>query len=48
MNVNLSLTDDLANFVKDKVSGGCYSSSSEVIREAPRLMEKIDRQDAQG
>jgi antitoxin ParD1/3/4 len=33
--------------VKDKVSGGRYSSSSEVIREALRLMEKIDRQDVE-
>jgi len=40
MNMNVSLPDDLANFVKDKVSGGRYSSSSEVIRETLRLMEK--------
>jgi antitoxin ParD1/3/4 len=47
MNMNVSLPDDLANFVKDKVSGGCYSSSSEVILEALRLMEQIDRQDVE-
>jgi antitoxin ParD1/3/4 len=47
MNMNVSLTDELANFVKAKVSGGRYSSSSEVVREALRLMEKIERQEAE-
>ena len=47
MNMNVSLTDELANFVKDKVSTGRYGSSSEVIREALRLMEKHDRQEAE-
>jgi len=47
MNMNISLTDELASFVKAKVSGGRYSSSSEVIREALRLMEKVEQQDAE-
>jgi antitoxin ParD1/3/4 len=47
MNMNVSLTDELANFVKAKVSAGRYSSSSEVVREALRLMEKNDLQDAE-
>ena len=47
MNMNVSLTDELANFVKAKVSAGRYSSSSEVVREALRLMEKHDMQDAE-
>lgn len=47
MNMNVSLTDDLANFVKTKVSGGRYSSSSEVVREALRLMEKSEQQEAE-
>jgi antitoxin ParD1/3/4 len=47
MNMNVSLTDELANFVKAKVSAGRYSSSSEVVREALRLMEKNDQQDAE-
>ena len=46
MNMNVSLTDELANFVKAKVAAGRYSSSSEVVREALRLMEKIERQEA--
>jgi len=32
MNMNVSLTEELANFVKAKVSGGRYASSSEVVR----------------
>ena len=39
MNMNVSLPEELANFVKDKVSTGRYGSSSEVVREALRLME---------
>jgi len=47
VNMNVSLTDDLANFVKAKVAAGRYASSSEVIREALRLMEKIEQQEAE-
>lgn len=47
MNMNVSLTKELANFVKAKVSGGRYASSSEVVREALRLMEKLERQEAE-
>jgi putative addiction module CopG family antidote len=47
MNMNISLTEELANFIKTKVSGGRYSSSSAVVREALRLMEEIERQDAE-
>ncbi len=47
MNMNVSLTKELANFVKGKVSTGRYSSSSEVVREALRLMEKVETQEAE-
>ena len=47
MNMNVSLTEELANFVKAKVSAGRYTSSSEVVREALRLMEKIEPQEAE-
>jgi antitoxin ParD1/3/4 len=40
--MNVSLTDELASFVKIKVESGRYTSSSEVIREALRLLEKQD------
>jgi antitoxin ParD1/3/4 len=47
MNMNVSLTDELANFVEAKVAAGRYTSSSEVVREALRLMEKVERQEAE-
>jgi antitoxin ParD1/3/4 len=47
MNMNVSLTDELADYVKAKVAGGRYSSSSEVVREALRLMEKTEQQEAE-
>lgn len=42
MNINVSLPDELAEFIKSKVSSGRYSSSSEVVREALRLLERHD------
>jgi antitoxin ParD1/3/4 len=47
MNMNVSLPEELANFVKAKVSTGRYGSSSEVVREALRLMEKTEQQEAE-
>jgi antitoxin ParD1/3/4 len=47
VNMNVSLTEELAHFVKAKVSGGRYTSSSEVVREALRLMEKVEQQEAE-
>jgi len=47
MNMNVSLTEELANFVKAKVSAGRYTSSSEVVREALRLMEKVEQKEAE-
>jgi antitoxin ParD1/3/4 len=47
MNMNVSLTDELASFIKAKVSAGRYSSSSEVVREALRLMEKMEQQETE-
>ncbi len=47
MNMNVSLPEELAKFVKDKVSTGRYGSSSEVVREALRLMEKTEQREAE-
>ena len=47
MNMNVSLTDELANFVRAKVADGRYASSSEVVREALRLMEKTEKREAE-
>lgn len=37
-----SLTDELSEFVKAKVSSGRYTSASEVVREALRIMEQTE------
>jgi antitoxin ParD1/3/4 len=42
MNINVSLTDELHEFVKAKVECGRYTSASEVVREALRIMEQTD------
>ena len=47
MNMNVSLTDELAQFVKAKVETGRYASSSEVVREALRLLERQDVEEAE-
>ena len=47
MNMNVSLPEELANFVKDKVATGRYGSSSVVVREALRLVEKTELQKAE-
>ncbi len=41
--MHVSLTPHLEELVRDKVKSGLYNSSSEVVREALRLMEERDR-----
>jgi len=41
--MNVSLTPELDRFVSGKVESGRYTSASEVIREALRLLEEHDR-----
>jgi antitoxin ParD1/3/4 len=41
--LNVSLTPQLDKFVVKKVASGRYTSASEVIREALRLMEERDQ-----
>jgi antitoxin ParD1/3/4 len=41
--MNVSLTPELEEFVEHKVASGLYGSSSEVVRDALRLMEERDR-----
>jgi antitoxin ParD1/3/4 len=43
MPMNVNLTPQLEEMVRQKVSSGLYTSASEVIREALRLMEEQDR-----
>ncbi len=43
MTMNINLTPQLEELVREKVASGLYNSASEVIREALRLMEEKDR-----
>ena len=40
--MNISLTPTLEKFLKQKVASGMYHSTSEVVREALRLLEDQD------
>ena len=41
--MNVSITERLAGFVKHKVASGRYNNASEVVREALRRMEEEDQ-----
>jgi antitoxin ParD1/3/4 len=41
--MNISLTPELEKLVNEKVQSGLYSSASEVIREALRLLQDRDQ-----
>jgi antitoxin ParD1/3/4 len=41
--MNVNLTPQLEELVRSKVSSGLYTSASEVVREALRLLEGQDR-----
>jgi antitoxin ParD1/3/4 len=43
MTMNINLTPRLEELVRNKVSSGRYTSASEVVREALRMMEEQDR-----
>jgi len=47
MNINVSLTDELAKFIEGQVATGRYASSSDVVQEALRLMERFDQAEAE-
>jgi antitoxin ParD1/3/4 len=38
--MNISLTPELEKFIADRVQSGLYQSSSEVVREALRLLQE--------
>lgn len=38
MNINVSLTDELAKFINDQVATGRSASANEVVQEALRFM----------
>ena len=41
--MNINLTPQLEEMVRNKVAGGLYNNASEVVREALRLMDAQDR-----
>jgi antitoxin ParD1/3/4 len=43
MGMNVNLTPHLEEMVREKVNSGMYTSASEVVREALRLMDEQDR-----
>ncbi len=43
MGMNVNLTPQLEDLVRAKVSSGLYTSASEVVREALRLMQEQDQ-----
>ena len=40
--MNVSITDELATYVRKKVKSGRYNNASEVVRDALRRMEEED------
>ena len=46
MNISISLTPKLVSMIKARVESGRYTSTSEVVREALRLLEAKDEQRA--
>lgn len=42
MTLSISLTPQLENLVQARIASGMYSSASEVVREALRLLEEYD------
>jgi antitoxin ParD1/3/4 len=47
MNINVSLTDELARFIEAQVATGRYASYDEVVQEALRLMARFDEAEAE-
>ena len=43
MGMNISLTPQLEEMIRQKVDSGLYNSASEVVRDALRLMDEKDR-----
>ena len=47
MNMSVSLTPELVGLIREKVATGRYTSTSEVVREALRLLERVDQREAE-
>lgn len=44
-NLNVSLRIEQGGFIQSRIASGCYSSASEVVRTALRLLEKSEHRD---
>jgi len=44
--MNLSLTPNLEQFIRDRAASGDYNNASEVVREALRLLRRTEEQRA--
>lgn len=44
--MNVSLTPSLEQFVRDRATSGDYNNSSEVVREALRLLKRVEERRA--
>jgi len=44
--MNFSLTPSLEQFVRDRAESGDYNNASEVVREAIRLLKRVEEQRA--
>lgn len=44
--MNFSLTPSLEQFVRDRAGSGDYNNASEVVREAIRLLKRVEEQRA--
>lgn len=42
MPMNISLTPHLEDMIREKIASGSYTSASEIVREALRLLEQAD------
>jgi antitoxin ParD1/3/4 len=42
--VNISLTPELDAFLQSRVSSGRYQTASEVVREALRMLERVEKE----
>ena len=42
--ISITLPPDMLNIIREKVKGGAYASTSEVIREAMRLWQRQEKE----
>lgn len=47
MDISISLPPELIGLIEAKVASGCYRSRSDVVREALRLLDKVDQGNAE-